>query len=250
MDSLPSPAESSVSPSLGVTRRGLRAFEIKFILDEATAAAVEARLASFLTPDPHADPATGAYTITSIYCDTPGWDVYLREGRHASRKYRVRRYGDGPTFVERKTVRKSIVRKRRSRADGDDLQAMVASEACPDTAWFARQVSHADLRPVCRISYQRRALFGAGSEGPMRLTFDRHIRGHPLSQWSFNGVATPRTLFDSVVVCEFKFRNAMPAPMKDAVAAFRLEPRGVSKYRACIAAFSASLGLPSGAPHA
>lgn len=238
---------SFVSPSLAGVRGGVRAFEVKFVLDEATAAAVESRLASWLTPDPHTDPATGTYDLTSIYCDTPAWDMYFREGPHSTRKYRVRRYGAaGPLFLERKTARKSMVRKRRTAVNGSDVGQVLSSDAPTDSAWFVQQVHRAGLVPVCTISYARRAFFGQCRDGPMRVTFDRHIRGRQADGWSFNGSAPPpdRPLLAQVIVCEFKFRDAMPGPMKDAVAALRLEPRGVSKYRACIAAWAGELGLP------
>ena len=55
-----------------------------------------------------------------------------------------------------------------------------------------------------------------------------------------------RPLLDGLVVCEFKFSGAMPGPMKRIVAAERLAPAGVSKYRACVRAFAAELGLNPG----
>lgn len=239
----------STSPSLTRTGKGSRAFEIKFILNEPAAQTVEKLVAAFLHPDPHTDPVSGDYTVTSIYCDTPEWDVYHREGIHAHRKFRVRRYGPaGPVFVERKSVRKSIVRKRRSAGAVDPHESLILAD--PAAAWFVGQVNRAALRPVCRITYQRRAYFGIHEGGPMRVTFDRHARGHPLAAWSFNGLATPKNLLDNLVVCEFKFRDAMPTPMKSIVASLGLTPGRISKYRACIHAFADELGVPRGAGNA
>ena len=49
-------------------------------------------------------------------------------------------------------------------------------------------------------------------------------------------------------MCEFKFRNAMPAPLKTLVSEMRLEATGVSKYRTCVRAFAKELGLTLEAP--
>lgn len=87
-------------------------------------------------------------------------------------------------------------------------------------------------------------MFGLHPDGPMRVTFDRSIRGALAQGWTFDA-GPERPLFDGVVVCEFKFEGAMPAPMKAVAAALALSPSGISKYRACAAAFAAELDLPS-----
>jgi hypothetical protein len=46
------------------------------------------------------------------------------------------------------------------------------------------------------------------------------------------------------VVAEFKYLAALPPPFKEAVAAFRLAPTGVSKYRR----FAVAAGLVSEGP--
>lgn len=242
-------APLSESPSLVRARRGHKAYELKFVLDEPTAQAVESALAHALTPDPHTDTATGMYAIDTLYTDTPNWSVFYGERLHAIRKYRIRRYGGGPVYLERKMVRKSIVRKRRAPAQTPDLETLVGQGGDSDTAWFVRQVNREELAPVCQVSYQRRAFFGSAEDGPMRITFDRSIRGAPVSRWAFDPSITPRALLESVVVCEFKFRDAMPGMMKRTVANLGLTPRKISKYRACIAAFTRELAL-SERPHA
>lgn len=242
----------ALSPSLA--RSGLAhspgAYEIKFLLTEPLAREVESAFAGVLAADPHADPALGgAYAITSLYCDTARWDVYFREGRHATRKYRVRRYGPaggGPVFVERKIVVDRRVRKRRTPVDEADLARTI--EACSgDAEWFARQVAARALAPSCRVRYLRRAMFGLGPEGPMRVTFDRSVRGSLARGWSFDA-GEERPILDGVVVCEFKFEEAMPAAMRAVVARLGLAPTGTSKYRACVGAFARELGLPPPLP--
>jgi len=244
MDRLIEFADSAESPSLVRTRRGHRAYEVKFVLDEPTAAAVERALSPSLALDPHADSATGMYTIDTLYTDTPAWSVFFGEKLHAIRKYRIRRYGGGAIYLERKMVRKSVVRKRRTATSTSDLESLIRRGGDGEAAWFVRQVDRDGLAPVCQVSYNRRALFGQSDDGPMRVTFDRSIQGVPVSRWQFGTDLSTRTLLTNIVVCEFKFRDAMPGLMKRVVADLGLAPRRVSKYRACVSAFTSELGLP------
>ncbi len=56
------------------------AFEMKFLISEDQARAIEARVCELLTVDSHREPALGnAYRVTSLYCDTPSLDTYWRE---------------------------------------------------------------------------------------------------------------------------------------------------------------------------
>src|SRR5438105_8753232 len=93
------------SPSLSSSGNGEGpAFEMKFLLQEPLARAVEACLGGRLPLDPHGDPALGgAYCTTTLYLDTVNLDVYRRTASFKRRKYRLRRYGDEPRiFLERK----------------------------------------------------------------------------------------------------------------------------------------------------
>lgn len=237
----PHPAQS---PSLR-GRSGAAACELKFVLDEPVAAVVERRLRDVLTLDPHCDPAAGGYRLTSLYCDTPQWDVYHRHGRHGLCKFRLRRYGDAPqVFLERKSKQGGHVRKRRTTIALDHLPALTNEVADRDWsgAWYQGQLRRNQLRPVCQISYQRQAYFGFDSEGPLRLTFDRQIVGGLTSDWSFAAPLARRTLLEQGVVCEFKFQGVLPSLFKSVIHDLQLVPRGLSKYRTCIAACEAATG--------
>src|SRR5262249_23101153 len=63
---------------------GPPAYELKFLLHEEQAGEVVARVARRLAPDPYGDPALGgAYRTTSVYTDTPQFDVFHRAGNSA-----------------------------------------------------------------------------------------------------------------------------------------------------------------------
>lgn len=226
----------SVSPSLVRAGRGQPpAYEVKFLIGESVAQAVARSLEELLRPDPHADPRRGgAYRVTTYYFDTPDWDVLRAVGRHRRRKYRLRQYGDSVDyFVERKTKNGQQVRKLRDAVEAVRLPAVVdpaADEQAPG-GWFGRQLGRWRLSPTCRIRYERQAFYGVVADGPIRLTFDRSLVAAPVAGWSLQPLADERPADESRVICEFKFRGAMPSVFKQAVERFQLEPSGFSKYR-------------------
>jgi hypothetical protein len=240
----------ALSPSLRPwIAGGAAAFEMKFLLDEAQAREVERLIAGRLAPDPHGEPALGnAYRIATIYCDTPEFDVFHRLGPHHRRKYRLRRYGDESLiYLERKMKRGERVRKRRSTIDRHDLAALsgFSTDAEWPGNWFHRQLVRRRLEPVCCVRYLRTAYVGTGDEGPLRLTFDRHVRGTLVRDWELNPTSEGAPVWDGLVVCEFKFRGSLPGVFKSAIEALALAPSGASKYRHC---FQAAGGGTSGSP--
>jgi hypothetical protein len=230
------------SPSLfgaGEEADAATAYEVKFLLTEEQVAEVEARVRGKLALDPYADPALrNAYLTTSVYTDTPNFDVFYRTDGYDRDKFRVRRYGpDGPVFVERKTKNGDKVRKHRARINAAEVGDLAAPELNGEWAgeWFHSQLLQKQLRPVCRVAYERVAYLGTADGGTVRLTFDRNIRGVLASAWKLEAVGSAPPLVDRVV-CEFKFRNAMPALFRGIVADLALTPAPVSKYRTFVRA--------------
>lgn len=224
------------SPSLFANGAdGPPAFELKFLLNEERARDVEERAKSFLALDRYADPARGnAYPILSLYTDTPEYDVYRRTPAAANCKHRVRRYGrGGPIFVEQKTKTGDRVRKRRSPADLATLAAIATGSPIPEWPgeWFRDGLASQNLSPTCRIAYDRVAYLGTADGGTVRITFDRNVRGVAESKWELEPVEDGTRLLVGEVICEFKFRLALPGPFKAIVEACGLVPSAVSKYR-------------------
>lgn len=236
------PEDASESPSLSTARPGEPpAYELKFVLDEGQAAELEQHFNSWMSLDPHADALLDhAYRITSLYSDTPVFDVFHRVGAHREHKYRVRQYGDQQqAFLELKTKRGSQVSKHRVAIHGHELHWLVNGDAPSAWSgrWYHQALAEHALRPVCQISYLRRAYFGVTSEGRLRLTFDREIQGALVSDWRFNADVETREVNSRRIICEFKYRGAMPTPFKSAIEQFRLIPQGFSKYRALVEAY-------------
>lgn len=233
----PSESGGLISPSLFAdVASGPPAFELKFLLNEERAQAVEAAATRFLALDKYADPARGnAYPILSLYTDSPEYDVYRRTPTSGGCKFRVRRYGGrGPMFVEQKIKIGDRVRKRRAPVDANELAAIARGESPPGWTggWFRDGVADQKLRPICRIAYDRVAYLGTVDGGTVRITFDRNVHGATEEKWEVEPVeAAGPPLLDGEVICEFKFRLALPVHLKSLVEEFGLVPTAVSKYR-------------------
>ena len=234
------------SPSLQSRKAGEPpAFELKFVLEELVARELERTLSPRLRPDPNAVASAGVYRTQTLYSDTPELDVFHGRRGAGRSKFRVRRYESAPgIFLERKTKRGDRVRKRRDVVAPEQLGWLAGNETLAEWAggWFHERLVQRRLQPVCRVDYERLAYFGEGQQGPVRLTFDRQIRGVRLAGWPFDGVAVETGLLCPGVICEFKFRGTMPASFRNALQQFSLVPTRFSKYRRCVEA----LGLAAG----
>jgi hypothetical protein len=233
------------SPSLCENGHGIgAAYELKFLLDEPRARAVEECVRDRLPFDPHGDPALGgAYATTTLYLDTPDLDVFYRSSRFKRRKYRLRRYGADPrVFLERKTREGDRVRKRRCDVPDEDvlLLAHPMSVVTWPGHWFHQRVLLRGLRPACLIGYERTAYTAVTTEGPLRLTVDRALRGRPINAWQVTPGDGGLTLLPGQAILELKFRDALPALFKELIQEFGLTPGAASKYRVCMRAWGVS----------
>jgi hypothetical protein len=229
------PTAEGFSPSFGNGNGAASAaFELKFLLEEEAALRVEVWARRHLAPDPHAEPSLGgAYTIHSLYLDTPGFDVFRRADADLRHKYRVRRYGRGDAlYLERKTRWGDRVSKQRVAVDDDWLPLLPSDAPAPGWpgAWFQGEVQARRLRPVCRISYRRTAFVGDDC-GPVRLTLDRHAHCVPQALWRVDALGDGLPLLPGRVVLELKYRDALPALFKRLLVELCLSPGSVSKYR-------------------
>ncbi|QDT56052.1 VTC domain protein [Caulifigura coniformis] len=225
----PRPADHASPPS----------YELKYVLNEIDAVAVEQELSAWMTIDPHADPTLDrSYRISTVYADTPRFDVFHRATGHRRTKLRLRRYGDSSTiFLERKTKRGRQVSKERVQVGLKHLHRLASADPAD---WpgedFRQELARRALLPVCAVSYLRRAYFGVTEEGRMRVTFDRGLQGQRVDDWTFAPALEGPGIAPDIVICEFKFRGAMPNAFKRAIARIQVFPGGFSKYRTCMKA--------------
>jgi hypothetical protein len=208
--------------------------ELKFLLDERQAPALRqwarARLArDHFGSGPHGDD----YTTTSLYFETPGFDVYHRRGSFGRSKFRIRRYGEADiVFLERKFRTSRLLAKRRTTVpivEMDHLAGPTPVRSWPGY-WFHRRVLLRRLDPLIQMSYDRTARVGMASAGPMRMTIDTNLRVLPMPDRAFiPGVGFP--LIEGKCIMELKFRMHVPALFKELMETFTLAPSPVSKYR-------------------
>jgi len=244
-----------MSPSaLGAHERREFASEIKFPLDPATAALVRAWARERLQPDPNARGHQGdTYEIASLYFDTAELDVFHRRGRHHHSKFRVRRYGGGPIFLERKLKRRGQLAKRRTPVEIAELAHLATPSAVTPWpgGWFGQRIVGRGLRPFCQIAYERTARVQMTPSGPIRLTLDEGIRAVPANGIAFADMAEAVPVTDRVVL-ELKFRREIPALFRELVEQFALNPNSFSKYRSAIVALGltprSDLAAPLPAP--
>ncbi|HEX5110686.1 MAG TPA: polyphosphate polymerase domain-containing protein [Vicinamibacterales bacterium] len=235
--------------------RETRAFasEIKFLIPRATAMAVREWARRRLTPDAHGSGSFGdEYRTTTIYFDSPAYDVYHRRGSFGRSKYRIRRYDEQPqAFLERKLRRPGMLTKRRTLIE---LAALFRLEQRDpdewDGCWFHRRLLLRQLRPVCEVSYHRMAREGISDTGPIRLTLDERMRVALADRPEFGNGAAGIHILEPSMILELKYRSTAPPIFKELVEEFGLRPQTASKYRLGLAALDPQgtngTGKPSG----
>jgi hypothetical protein len=202
------------------------AFEQKFLVAAEVGARVAAWARAEMRPDPHGD-AIGEYGVTTVYLDTPDFAVFHRAPELHGAKYRIRRYGaETVAWLEKKVRSGDRVQKRRVRVGLPEIARLDAAR------WFDEEIRDLGLAPTCVVAYRRTAWFGSGDHGPFRLTLDRAIEGAEHRAWELGSNGAPsHALLQDRVVCELKFRNALPQLFKKLLADVGLEPSSFSKYR-------------------
>lgn len=239
---LPTSSADEAAPSLlspTILRAGVeaaQAYELKFVVGEAVARQIEDWAAHRLQRDAYAA-TDGSYQTTTLYLDTPSYDVLRKTEGFRGEKHRLRRYALEPRiYLERKCRRGDRVEKQRSDGVVGDLSILRCNGAPVDWTghWFRQRVTEQRLQPACVLSYDRNAYVQASPIGPIRLTLDRRIRGVPTSAWGLTPVdaADPATycVLPDRVVCEFKFRDALPSLFAELIAELKLQPGSMSKY--------------------
>jgi hypothetical protein len=220
------PHEPLLSPSIQVGADDpVHAYELKMVLPAPLADELESWAAQAMDPDPFCQGEGKGYETTTLYLDTPRFDVFHRSPGFRRRKYRLRRYGaESVVYLERKARRADRVRKRRSHVKLDDLPRLEVGEAQEGWAgeWFLHKVKLKDLKPACRITYRRTAFVKSLGPTSLRLTFDRQIRGRVADGWELAPVEPGQSILPEHVVCEFKFRDSLPTLFKEIILSLRL----------------------------
>jgi hypothetical protein len=229
----------SKSPGLREDAGTVPAFELKFELSSEDVARMKAWARRHLNPDPHG--MDGCYRVTSVYCDTPAFDVFHRSDGYRSSKLRLRRYGSAPfVFLERKIKKGDRVRKRRVDVAPDELPRLAAcvNGATPPAGWpagwFLDQALKKRVAPTCRVGYFRTAFFGTSGGQTVRLTIDESLVGAPARGWDAPPLHEGAELLPGGALLELKFQNSLPELFRRLQAELPPRTARVSKYRRCV----------------
>jgi hypothetical protein len=211
--------------------------EIKFKTDLSRWSDIVKWSRANLSPDgfgggEHAD----EYQTTSLYFETPKFDVYRRSGSYGRSKFRIRRDGSAPEmFLERKFRTERLLVKRRTTVPLEDMDRMDAAHADPTWKgyWFYRRVLLRQLRPLIQLSYDRVARIGQSPTGPVRMTVDTNLNVLPMPDRAFlAGAGMP--IVQGECIIEVKYRVQLPALFKALATTFDLQAQKISKFRSAL----------------
>ncbi len=230
-------------------------YEMKYLIDEITAAGIVRYIRPFIPPDRYSKLQRGGqYPIVSLYLDSP--DLQLcKESYNGLRnrfKLRIRSYTDEPEyprFFEIKRRINRVIMKSRARVTDQDVPVLLKGRSLPPQGYttdvealnqFQLYMAAIQAGPVILIRYMRQAFEGT-SEDRVRITFDRElcykVTDEPCVQlggsgWQHSDLTTGSTIL------EIKFTGTYPGWLPRLVRQFNLEVMAISKYgtsiqRAC-----------------
>jgi len=216
--------------------------ELKYAISEALAHQIRDWLRPAFSLDPHADPATGRYSVNNLYFDTPDRRLYADTKLRKLRRFklRLRYYGVRPEdllVLEVKQRHNNVGWKRRQPAHPDDWPTLLHEPA--EAGSLADLVTLCGAEPVLQVRYVREP-WVSDLDDYGRVTFDRSLRyrlchgSHTLAQDEgtlihYDDPVSARTP-DSPVVLEIKTEPQVPAWALALVRRFGLVQRGFSKY--------------------
>ncbi len=212
-------------------------YEFKYLLHPEQAEAVARQARFHMEPDRLGD-ADGAYSVTSLYLDRPGWTLAQQtwEGVRERIKLRIRYYGSKPetVFAEVKKRVGSTIEKLRARIRPELAAALAHNEPLPPDAGaeeFRQFAERLDARPGLWVRYRRRAFVSPWGDGA-RLTFDAGLEvQEPTHHRFLPDERTWRSVpLERPIILELKFNGAYPGWMRRLVEGLRLERTSCSKY--------------------
>lgn len=217
------------------TRHAAR--EVKFVTDVTRQREIVTWAREHLGPDGHgAGIHADEYSTSTLYLETPAFDVYRRVGSYGRSKYRIRRYGTSDVvFIERKFRTSRLLAKRRTIVPLEELDHLRRPEPARgwDGYWFHRRMLLRQIQPIVQLSYDRVARVGASETGPVRMTIDTNLSVLPMRDLAFlPGVG--QAFLDGVCIVEVKFRARLPPIFREFAQMLGLGVQKISKFRSAL----------------
>jgi len=220
-------------------------FEYKFRVSEHCARLVAAEASRYLRLDDHAAGSPDrAYTISSLYLDSPGLLCYgaTTRGERDRFKLRMRWYSNeltAPVFLEEKRrVGEAIFKLRaplsldgaRRLMDGGEVFEsdfpLKGNGSASTAALLLARMRSIGARGTCVVRYRREAWISPLIAG-LRVTFDRELAAIPLAGSAAEAL---RSDIPGDPILEIKFRGAVPEWLAGIVRRHDLSRRSVPKY--------------------
>ncbi len=226
-------------------------YELKYLISEAKAAAVDHYIRPFLEYDRYSKLQRGGmYPIVSLYCDSPDMQLCCETltGLKNRFKLRIRSYTDEPEyprFFEIKRRINRVILKSRARVMDEDVAPLLAGRQLPQRGYttdeaalnqFQLYTASINAGPAVLIRYMRQA-FENTSENRVRVTFDRDLcyKVTKKAEVRLGGSGWHRNILtEGYVILEIKFTGTFPAWLSRLAALFDLEARSVSKFATSI----------------
>jgi hypothetical protein len=231
-------------------------FELKYVIDEATALRIRDFVKTYLEPD---EAGVGnpnhSYRVNSLYLDSDQlytfWD-WVNANRNRF-KLRMRFYDsnpDAPVFLEIKRRVSGCILKQRCgirkhaapvvlAGQFPDLKDVVSRDAKGFAALerFVSLICQLEAKPQALVTYLREAYIDPKNDG-VRVTLDREVRISPRNRCDFSLHMDQYTQpFQDTVILELKFNNRFPVWFSEMVQLFSLTRSAAAKYCEGIAAF-------------
>lgn len=224
-------------------------FELKYVIDEATALRMRDFVRCYLDPDEYARKRPDfSYPVHSIYLDSDELYTYwtTKNGDRNRFKLRVRFYDDdprSPVFFEIKRRSNNCILKQRCAVRRAAAACILMGQlplaedlVAPSPKHFLtihnfiRLMELIHAKPKAHVAYLREAYVPRDSNAA-RLTFDRNVRSEAVSTLHLStAMRHPVTLWGKSVVLELKFTDRFPNWFGELVRIFGVFQRGAAKY--------------------
>lgn len=224
-------------------------FELKYVIDEATALRMRDFARCYLDPDEYARQQPDfSYPVHSIYLDSDDLYTYrtTTNGDRNRFKLRVRFYDDDPrtpVFFEIKRRSNNCILKQRCAVRRPAAARILTGQfplaedlVSPSPKHFQaihnfiRLMELIQAKPKVHVAYLREAYVPRDGNAA-RLTFDRNVRSEAVSALQLStAMRHPVALWGKAVVLELKFTDRFPNWFGELVRIFGVFQRGAAKY--------------------
>lgn len=224
-------------------------FELKYVVDEATAQEVRGFADNYLDLDEYGiDKPYNSYPVNSLYIDSGDLATFHQwvNADRARFKLRARFYDahpETPVFLEIKRRLMDCILKQRCSVKKDALPYVLAGQFPPPDLVNCREPKHhaalqqfilmvqrLQAHPTLLVTYLREAYLDL-QHNAVRVTLDRRVRMSPRTTVDFSlhmdQFVQP---FGESVIVEIKFTNRFPRWAGEMVRALGLRRDGAAKY--------------------